>query len=159
MLNTQLNYDYGCFYQRQLGIMDYVKAHPEIKLSVVELDENLENTAVQRPAIEELMQKDPEITAIFATCDLYALGIYSYAKDHDLKIPDDLSVLGFGDQLFASLMNPPLSTFSESAEDIGDDLIKLVLEVLQNPNKSVQNTFVSPKMVCRGSVTKIRGFL
>ena len=85
-------------------------------------------------------------------CDLYAMGIYSYAKDHNLKIPDDLSVLGFGDQLFASLMNPPLSTFSESAEDIGDYLIKLVLEVLQNPNKSVQNTFVSPKMVCRGSV-------
>ena len=154
VMNTQLNYDYGCFYLRHQGIMDYVKVHPEIKLSVVELDENLENTAVQRPAIEELMQKDPEITAIFAACDLYALGIYSYAKDHDLKIPDDLSVLGFGDQLFASLMNPPLSTFSESAEDIGDYLIKLVLEVLQNPNKSVQNTFVSPKMVCRGSVIK-----
>ena len=105
------------------------------------------------------MQKDPEITAIFATCDLFALGIYSYAKDHARNIPDDLSVLGFDDQLFASLMNPPLSTFLESAKELGDYLIKLVLEVLQNPDESVQNTFVSPKMVCRGSVTKRRGCL
>ena len=100
------------------------------------------------------MQKDPEITAIFATCDLFALGIYSYAKDHARNIPDDLSVLGFDDQLFASLMNPPLSTFLESAKELGDYLIKLVLEVLQDPNKSVQNTFVSPKMICRDSVKK-----
>ena len=157
MMTTQLNYDYGCFYLRYLGAMEYAKAHPEITLSFVELDENLDNTAAQYPAIDALMKKNPEITAIFTMCDLYAMGVYSYAKDHNLRIPEDLSVLGFGDQLFTALMNPPLSTFSESAEDIGNYLIKLVLEVLQNPNKSVQNTFVSPRMILRGSVAKYEG--
>lgn len=154
MMTTQLNYDYGCFYLRYSGAMEYAQAHPEIMLSYVELDENLDNTAVQYPAIGALMKKDPEITAIFTMCDLYAMGVYSYAKDHNLRIPEDLSVFGFGDQLFTALMNPPLSTFSESAEDIGKYLIKLVLEVLKNPNKSVQNTLVSPRMILRGSVAE-----
>ena len=154
MMATQLGYDYGCFYLRYLGAMEYVKEHPEITFSTVELDENLDNTDMQRPAIEALMKMDPEISAIFASCDLYAMGIYSYAKDRSLKIPEDISVLAFGDQLFTTLMNPPLSTCSESAEDIGEHLIKLVLEVLQNPEKSVQNTLVSPRMILRGSVAE-----
>lgn len=152
MMATQLNYDYGCFYLRYLGAAEYAEQHPEITFTTVELDENMDHTAAQRPAIEELMQKDPEITAIFASCDLYAMGIYSYVKDHNLQIPEDISVLGFGDQLFTDLMNPPLSTYSESAEDLGEHLIKLILELLVKPDKSVQNTYISPRMILRGSI-------
>ena len=156
MLATQLNYDYGYFYLRYLGAKDYAESHPEIAFHIVELDENLDNTSVQRPGIEELMRKDPEITAIFASCDLYAVAVYSYAKDHELNIPEDLSVLSFGDQYYTELLNPPLSTFSESAEDIGSLLSKLVLDVLQDPDKPAQNTFLSPKLLHRGSVVECK---
>lgn len=156
MLATQLQYDYGCFYLRYAGAMEYVAQHPEIIFTMVELDENINNTSVQLPGITSLMQNDPEITAIYASCDLYAMGVYSYAKDHGLRIPEDLSVLSFGNQTFTELMNPPLSTFSEREEDFSSELTKLVMNILDDPAKPVQNTYISPKLLLRGSVAKCK---
>jgi DNA-binding LacI/PurR family transcriptional regulator len=154
VLATQLQYPHACFSQRYKGAVEYAAKHPDIKLSMVEIPELELHSQSSYELTEELMKKDPQITAVFATCDMLAFGVYNYAAKNNLRIPEDLSVLGFGDQLFTALMNPPLSTFSESAEDIGKYLIKLVLEVLKNPNKSVQNTFVSPRMILRGSVAE-----
>ena len=154
MVATQLKYDFGCFYLRYLGAMDYIKVNPNIQFSVVELDENLDNIVNQQHIIEKFLVDNPNLTAIFASCDLYAAAIYNIAQKNQLRIPEDLSILAFGEQSFTRLLNPPLSTFLESSEDISKNLIRLVMEILISPNCPIQNTFISPQKLLRGSLKK-----
>ena len=43
-----------------------------------------------------------QITAVFATCDILAFGVYNYAAKNNLRIPEDLAVLGFGNNNFST---------------------------------------------------------
>lgn len=152
ILATQLKYTKGCFYDRYKGALEYADKHPDIKLSMVEIPElEMENHASFH-LMEKLMEDDPEITAVFATCDMLAIGAYSYATEHNLKIPDDLAVIGFDDQGFGKCLNPALSTFSENPLDTAQLLFKLIREALQG--KSAKRALYSePRLVVRGSTS------
>lgn len=153
VLATQLKYPKASFYDRYMGALEYAGKHPDVRLSMVEIPElELENHASFH-LMEKLMADDPEITAIFATCDMLAIGAYSYAAEHNLKIPDDLAVIGFDDQGFGKCLNPALSTFSENPLDTAQLLFKLILEALQG--KSTKRAlFSEPRLVIRGSTRK-----
>jgi LacI family transcriptional regulator len=69
-------------------------------------------------------------TAIFAANDLSAMGVYQAAEEYGLKIPADLSVIGFDNLFEAAYLNPPLTTIDQSIEKMGtmatEMLVKLV---------------------------------
>jgi len=66
-------------------------------------------------------------SAIFAASDLYAKMVYQAAKEINLSIPGDLSVVGFSDDDFAQEMSPPLTTVRQPAYEIGMRAAKVVL--------------------------------
>jgi DNA-binding LacI/PurR family transcriptional regulator len=63
-----------------------------------------------RTAAGELLSRPDRPTAIFASNDLQALGVYEAARDAGLRIPNDLSVVGFDDLPIAALTDPPMTT-------------------------------------------------
>jgi DNA-binding LacI/PurR family transcriptional regulator len=66
-------------------------------------------------------------TAIFAASDLYAKEVYQAAAEKGLRIPDDLSVVGFSDDDFAEEMSPPLTTVHQPPYEIGRRAAEIVL--------------------------------
>ena len=66
-------------------------------------------------------------TSIYAATDLYAKTVYQAARELNLAIPGDLSVVGFSDDGFASDMSPPLTTVRQSAYDIGRRSAEVIL--------------------------------
>lgn len=66
-------------------------------------------------------------TAIFAASDLYAKVVYHAAMEKGLRIPEDLSVVGFSDDDFAEEMMPPLTTVHQPAYEIGKRAAEIVL--------------------------------
>jgi LacI family transcriptional regulator len=74
-----------------------------------------------------LLSGDNRPTAIFAASDLYAKAVYQAAMELNLRIPDDLSVVGFSDDDFAGEMSPPLTTVRQPAYEIGQAAAELVL--------------------------------
>ena len=66
-------------------------------------------------------------TAVFAATDLYAKCVYRAASEAGLRIPDDLSVVGFSDDDFAQEMDPPLTTVRQPAYEIGRKAAELIL--------------------------------
>jgi LacI family transcriptional regulator len=66
-------------------------------------------------------------TAIFAASDLYAKVIYKAAAELKLRIPEDVSVVGFADDDFAGEMAPPLTTVHQPAYEIGCRAAEVVL--------------------------------
>jgi LacI family transcriptional regulator len=66
-------------------------------------------------------------TAIFATCDAYALGVYEAARLHGLHVPDELSVVGFDDIPMAAWVAPPLTTMRQPLADMAALGVRLLL--------------------------------
>ncbi|HEY5879211.1 MAG TPA: substrate-binding domain-containing protein [Nakamurella sp.] len=70
-----------------------------------------------RRMAEDLPERDPRPTAIVAGCDTPAFGVNVAARDRHLRVPEDLSVVGFDDTFLADSTAPPLSTSANPARD------------------------------------------
>jgi DNA-binding LacI/PurR family transcriptional regulator len=84
-----------------------------------------------RVAALELLDKHPPPTAVFATNDLMALGALEAASRLRLSVPKDLSLVGFDDIPYVSLVNPPLTTVAQPARNLGGTAAGLLLEVME----------------------------
>jgi LacI family transcriptional regulator len=82
-----------------------------------------------RIAAEELLALDSPPTAIFAASDEQALGVYEAARRAGLRIPDDLSVVGFNDAPLARWASPPLTTVREPIDEMARHAIDLLLRL------------------------------
>ncbi len=85
-----------------------------------------------------LLALSPRPDAVFAVNDPVALGIYRACKALGVRIPQDLAVAGFSDNPISALLNPPLTTVSQPAYEIGVAAAKMLLERIKegNPTKS-----------------------
>ncbi len=68
-------------------------------------------------------------TAVFATNDLQALGVYEAARTLGLDVPGDLSVIGFDDVDFSSWAGPPLTTIHNPLSDMAEEATRLVIRL------------------------------
>lgn len=94
-------------------------------------------------------------TAIVAANDLLAIGIMQEAFSLGLKVPDDLSVVGYDDTPMSSLVSPALTTIHQPIEEMGLASIDLLLKLLNggpHPGPSIQ---LQPHLVIRSSVRGI----
>lgn len=104
-------------------------------------------------AAKELLSRRDRPTAIFCYNDMSALGVLQAANAGSIVVPRDLSIAGFDDIFFASLLNPPLTTVRQPKKQLGERATELVLALLngQNAEKSV---WIRGEMVVRGSTAK-----
>lgn len=91
-------------------------------------------------------------TAIFCFNDLLAVSVYKAAHELQIRIPDDLSVVGFDDIAIASLLGPPLTTVRTDSYRVGVEAAKVVLSELQGSVDSHKEIRHTPKLVARSSV-------
>jgi len=68
-------------------------------------------------------------TAVFCVSDVLATGAMKAIRDHNLRIPEDMSIVGFDDIEFARFMEPPLTTVYQPAQAIGETAMKLWLKI------------------------------
>ncbi|HET9920803.1 MAG TPA: LacI family DNA-binding transcriptional regulator [Ktedonobacteraceae bacterium] len=72
-------------------------------------------------------------TAIFASNDYMAYGVMATAEEYGLRIPEDISIVGFDDTYPSALMQPPLTSVRQPFFDMGQRAIKLMLSLLESP--------------------------
>ncbi|MDQ0599573.1 LacI family xylobiose transport system transcriptional regulator [Streptomyces canus] len=77
----------------------------------------------------ELLRRPDRPTAVFAGNDLQALGLYEAARELGLRIPEDLSVVGFDDLPVAPWVGPPLTTVRQPLTEMAEAAAKLVLDL------------------------------
>ncbi len=155
ILATQLQYLQACFYKRYEGALDYARNHPKIHLSMVEIPELELNLQTSYRLTGELFRKDSEITAVFATCDMLALGVYGYAAERHLNIPGDLAVIGFDNENFSQALTPPLTTLSENAQSTAECLVRVILDLLMGRSPG-RIHLTDPVLLARGSTVVSR---
>jgi LacI family transcriptional regulator len=96
-------------------------------------------------------------TAVFSCNDMMAYGLYKRARERNVRIPQDLSVVGFDDIAFSCLIDPPLTTIRQSAYELGQAAAsRLVLE-MADPSISRQSIYFEPFLVVRNSTQAFPG--
>lgn len=78
-------------------------------------------------AAQQLLALAEPPTAVFASNDLMAVGCISAATQQGLRVPEDLSVVGFDDVRLASFTNPPLTTIAQPKREIGTLAVDMLL--------------------------------
>lgn len=104
-------------------------------------------------ATQKLLQEN--LSAIFATNDLMAMGTYRAALEKNLHIPTDLSVIGFDDIELSEYMTPPLTTIRQPIYGIGEIAAELLLKNLQNPTEKLENRLLDISLINRSSTKSI----
>jgi LacI family transcriptional regulator len=106
---------------------------------------------------EMLLSRSPRPTAIFAGNDETAAGVYRTAYLHGLKIPDDLTVVGFDDSPLASRLCPSLTTMRQPIRDMGRLAAeKVIAQVAHAEGPSEAASTVFPHLVVRESSGRAR---
>lgn len=105
-----------------------------------------------RRATAELLDRPSPPTAIMAIQDLLALGAMVAVRDAGLRVGHDIAIVGFDDIPRASAADPPLSTVRQPMDAVGEIVIELLLERLDEQS-TVRSELVSPELVVRASST------
>lgn len=108
--------------------------------SLTSTDLSPEHANVQ-DSLRAFLQRPDRPSAIFAVNDIAALDVMQAAHALGLQIPQDLAIIGFDDEHFASRVNPPLTTISQSFFDIGlraGTLLISRIEGLTGPPRHVE---------------------
>ncbi len=108
----------------------------------------------QRSA-ERILSKSSRPTAVVAGNDEIAYGLWRSMCQRGVKVPDQISLVGFDDREEAVLMDPPLSTVRVNKEEIGETCMKMLLERLHHPQMAFSQRVLPTEFVIRGTVRQL----
>ncbi|TDL31933.1 LacI family transcriptional regulator [Jeotgalibacillus sp. S-D1] len=102
-------------------------------------------------AFSKLHELHPQLTALFAASDELGVSAISCAYDLGLRVPDDLSIIGYDGTRLAKMSNPPLTTVSQGFEEMGRKSAELLFESIEtgepSPGAAIQHRIVERKSV------------
>ena len=104
-------------------------------------------------AMLALMSLPQPPTAIFCHSDVMAIGALSQAKRMGLRVPDDVSLVGFDDIKLAQYCDPPLTTVSQPRYQIGREAMLLLLEQLHSRSVVSGSRLLDSEFIVRGSTS------
>jgi len=104
---------------------------------------------------QRIMGRRRKPSAVVAGNDEIAYGLWLWLRRHGVKVPDEISLVGFDDREEAVLMDPPLTTIRVHKEEIGQTCMKMLLERLHNPQMAFSQRILPTEFVIRGSVRHI----
>ena len=104
----------------------------------------------------ELLDEPGRPTAIFCFSDEMAMGALEAIRQRDLRCPEDVSLVGFDDIRFARYLHPQLTTVSQPKEQIGHEVVRLLLDILADRAASLQNVTLPHQLVVRESTAPPR---
>lgn len=96
-------------------------------------------------------------TAIFAANDEIALGVIETARTRGLRVPDDLSVIGFDDTLLARMASPPLTTVRQPLREMGAVALRTALCLAQGETIDSHHVELATELIVRESTAAPAG--
>ena len=140
----------GAGHSRFLSFEKTMRAH-----NLTPLSNNYDGPAVEHAGYTEtlaLLKEHPEVTAIFASNDITAIGVLGAARDLGLRVPEDLSVVGYDNTPLAQTRLINLTTIDDNSIGVGYNAALLLLSMLdpQAPHPEILHT-LQPSLIERGT--------
>ncbi len=94
-------------------------------------------------AMQKILSQQEHPTAVFAANDAMALGVLKAIREKGLKVPEDISVVGFDNIEVTNHTTPPLTTMSVRMEEMGAKAVAMIHDIIEN-KKSLQEKILVP---------------
>ena len=104
----------------------------------------------------ELLNRKVSFTAVIAANDLLAIGCYDVFKSANIRIPEDVSVVGYNDVYLVDRLNPPLTTVRHPLYEIGVRAGRLMIERFAGAANEVMTIALATTLIVRGSTAPPR---
>ncbi|MBB6119834.1 LacI family xylobiose transport system transcriptional regulator [Nocardiopsis algeriensis] len=104
----------------------------------------------------ELLLLDEPPTAVFAGSDLHAMGLYEAARELGVRIPEDLSVVGYDDLPVARWVGPPLTTVRQPLTEMAEEATRMALTLARGESPPNPRLDLATDLVVRGSTAPPR---
>lgn len=144
-------------YTARKRLEGYKRALAESEIPYDEkLVQNSEYDMKSGEAAAEILIKEG-VSAIFATNDLLAAGVYKYTEKNNIKIPDQISVVGYDNTIICDLLSAKLTSVEQSADSMGAKAGEVVLGRIEGTSEeeAPRNYYFSPLLVERESTARI----
>lgn len=105
-------------------------------------------------AMKKLLDKKLDITAVFATSDIMAIGASKAILESGMKIPNDISIVGFDGLEYSEYFHPSITTIKQPQEQIGYKTIDILIDIIKNNGKH-KHIVLDTKLIIRESCQKI----
>jgi LacI family repressor for deo operon, udp, cdd, tsx, nupC, and nupG len=102
-------------------------------------------------AVEMFLAQGQSFSALFCANDEMAIGAMRALISHGLRIPEDVSVVGFDDIRYSRYTSPPLTTVSQPKNALGREAMTMLIELLNEPEVPTRKRVLSAELVVRGS--------
>jgi DNA-binding LacI/PurR family transcriptional regulator len=101
--------------------------------------------------MEVLLERRPELDAVFAASDLMAAGALSALYAAGRRVPEDVAIVGFDDSTIALSTQPALSSVHQSMEVMGRELVSVLLQIIAARDQVVRRVVLETKLIVRQS--------
>ena len=108
-------------------------------------------------AMHAILRTEQPPSAIFVCNDLMAIGALRAAHEVGLRVPEDLSIVGFDDIELSSYTSPPLTTVAQPKERLGAMAVDMLLERVSGRRHEIRNVVLQPEFRVRSSTAPYRG--
>ena len=145
-----------------LSHLRYVVFRDMLQVANIPLDPDLviESEAGQASgyaSMQKLLALSDPPTAVFTHNDVLAMGAISAIYQAGLKVPDDISIVGYDDTINAAYLNPPLTTVKLPIAEMGRLAGKTILDLIKNGNSFAPQTTTLPvELIIRASTAPLR---
>ncbi len=134
---------------RDLGLA----IRPEL---TIQLTKDLTSPELGYPVVQQLLAHHRRFTALVCFNDMAAIGAIRALHDAQLRVPEDISIIGFDDVPQAAFQTPSLTTIRQPLHEMGKLAAELLLERLRAPAAIAQEVAVKPKLIVRETTSPPR---
>ena len=102
--------------------------------------------------MQELLKVDPRPDGVFCYNDPVAAGAIKAILEANLRVPEDIAIIGAGNVHYSDLLRVPLSTVDQSSTTIGETAADLLVHCMDSSQTNgIRHIFIPPKLVVRDS--------
>jgi LacI family transcriptional regulator len=105
--------------------------------------------------MQNLLTSGKDFTAVFIASDNVAMGAKSALREAGLRVPEDISIIGFDDIPWAKYSDPPLTTVRLPAQELASKACLMLLDLMQGSEPEVQHMILDTELIVRKSCQKL----
>ena len=106
--------------------------------------------------VQQLLQQNRRFTAIISFNDIAAIGAIRALRDANLKVPEDVSIVGFDDISVAAYYEPRLTTIRQPLRSMGETAARILLQRIQGFKDYPEEFAVPPELIIRDTTAPAR---
>ncbi len=129
---------------KKLGL----EVNPEL---TVRLEVNVSSPELGYPVVQQLLSQNKPFTALVSFNDVAAIGAIRAFRDHGLRVPEDVSIVGFDDIQGAAYHNPSLTTIRQPLHSMGIHAARILLHRIQGRSDYPEHIAIVPELIIRES--------